>query len=237
MISATTDNTWQIAAQLRDLSRQFSPQLPTYLLAYEVSALLEFIPDLQKQVLIELLFHSGARINEALSLTPNDFALEGARPFVALKTLKQRSRGRPKKAQPVKRLVPLLDPAFAKKLNQYLATFGQVRSKPLWPVTAQTVRNWLTKAVEEAAKKDILFSIPISNHTFRHSYAMHLLLFGHIHIKRLQTYLGHKSLRSTEIYTQLMSLDAAVNEPALSFTVSASQNPLLGNQSLVALLR
>lgn len=36
---------WQIAAQMRDVSAKFMPQLPTYLLAYEVSALLNFIPD------------------------------------------------------------------------------------------------------------------------------------------------------------------------------------------------
>lgn len=218
---------WQIAAQMRDVSAKFMPQLPTYLLAYEVSALLNFIPDFYKQVLVELLFHSGARINEALALTPADFALESARPFVALKTLKQRSRGRPPKDQPAKRLVPILDGAFALKLRQFLATFGQQKNKLIWSVTAQTVRNWLSDAVKKAGEAGVKFSVEISPHTFRHSFAMHLLLFGHIHIKRLQSYLGHKSLRSTEIYTQMVSLDAGLTEPALSFTVADHSNPLL----------
>lgn len=225
---------WSIAAQLRDMSRLHLPQLPTYLLAYEVSALLAFIPDFYKQTLIELLFHTGARINEALALTPADFAMESARPFVALKTLKQRSRGRPPKDQPAKRLVPILDVDFADKLKRFLATFGQSKNKLIWDVTAQTVRNWLTDAVAQAAVAGVRFSIGITPHVFRHSFAMHLLLFGHIHIKRLQAYLGHRSIRSTEIYTQLLSLDAGATEPALSFTVAALQNPLLQPPSSMA---
>ena len=218
---------WQIAAQLRDMSRLHLPQLPTYLLAYEVSALLSFIPDFYKQTLIELLFHTGARINEALALTPADFAMESARPFVALKTLKQRSRGRPPKDQPAKRLVPILDVEFSQTLRQFLATFGQSKNKPIWNVTAQTVRNWLAEAVKQAAGSGVRFSVDITPHVFRHSFAMHLLLFGHIHIKRLQAYLGHRSMRTTEIYSQLLSLDAGVTEPALSFSVPTHENPLL----------
>lgn len=218
---------WVLAAQLRDHATQFLPEYPTYLLAYEVSALCHFLPDLYKQVLVAFLFHTGARIQEALALTPADFALESTRPFVALKTLKQRPRGRPRKNQPAKRLVPILDPQFAQQLRQFLATFGQQKTKPLWPITAQTVRNWLKGAVQKASENQITFTTTITPHTFRHSFAMHLLLFGHVHIKRLQAYLGHRSLRSTEIYMQLLSVDAGLSEPALSFMVPEQQNPLL----------
>ncbi|GKQ95550.1 hypothetical protein KAM451_43160 [Aeromonas caviae] len=56
---------------------------------------------------------------------------------------------------------------------------------------------------------------------------MHHLLQGNTHIKRLQAYLGHRSLRSTECYTQILALDAAASEIGLSFTVIGSDNPLL----------
>lgn len=214
---------WQIAAELRDLSMQYlQGQHVSYLLCYEVAALLSFIPDLQQRMLFELLFHCGGRINEVLALTPDDFALQSVRPFVILRTLKQRqnrARGRPKNDEPVKRLVPLLDPEFAQRLQDYLHTFGKKRAQRLYYITSQTARNWIATAVKEAKSQGIEFKVKISPHVFRHSYSMHLLLWGHIHMKRLQKYLGHKSQKSTERYTDLLAIDAAANEPPLSFTV------------------
>ena len=224
---------WHIAAELRNLAITHLQDAPRYLLAYEIAALLTFIPDLRQRMLIELMFHCGGRINEVLAITPADLALETARPFVALRTLKQRqhrSKGRPKKTEPAKRLVPLLDPEFVARLKQYLITFADGRNKPLWPVTAQTVRNWLQRAEATARAAGVVFEIHLHPHVFRHSYAMHLLLWGRIHIKRLQSYLGHKCLRSCEVYTQMLALDATANEPPLSFSVPATKNPLLLNR-------
>lgn len=44
-------------------------QLPKYLLAPEVSALLHYVPDLHRKMLLATLWNTGARINEALALT------------------------------------------------------------------------------------------------------------------------------------------------------------------------
>ncbi|WP_223953703.1 tyrosine-type recombinase/integrase, partial [Aeromonas caviae] len=69
--------------------------------------------------------------------------------------------------------------------------------------------------------------VALTPHVFRHSYAMHHLLQGNTHIKRLQAYLGHRSLRSTEVYTAVLALDAAASEIGLSFSVPIEGNPLL----------
>ncbi|HHQ4663879.1 TPA: hypothetical protein ACSPZY_004381 [Aeromonas veronii] len=50
---------------------------------------------------------------------------------------------------------------------------------------------------------------------------------ANLHIKRLQAYLGHRSLKSTEVYTQVLALDAAASEIGLSFSVANEGNPLL----------
>jgi integrase len=47
--------------------------LPKYLLAPEVSALLHYVPDLHRKMLLATLWNTGARINEALALTRADF--------------------------------------------------------------------------------------------------------------------------------------------------------------------
>ena len=50
-------------------------ELPKYLLAPEVSALLHYVPDLHRKMLLTTLWNTGARINEALALTRSDFSL------------------------------------------------------------------------------------------------------------------------------------------------------------------
>lgn len=49
-------------------------ELPKYLLAPEVSALLHYVPDLHRKMLLGTLWNTGARINEALALTRGIFA-------------------------------------------------------------------------------------------------------------------------------------------------------------------
>ncbi len=48
-------------------------ELPKYLLAPEVSALLHYVPDLHRRMLLATLWNTGARINEALALTRGIF--------------------------------------------------------------------------------------------------------------------------------------------------------------------
>ena len=57
-------------------------ELPKYLLAPEVSALLHYVPDLHRKMLLATLWNTGARINEALALTRSDFSLAPPYPFV-----------------------------------------------------------------------------------------------------------------------------------------------------------
>jgi integrase len=48
-------------------------ELPKYLLSPEVSALLHYVPDLHRKMLLATLWNTGARINEALALTRGIF--------------------------------------------------------------------------------------------------------------------------------------------------------------------
>ncbi|VCW48517.1 hypothetical protein BANRA_05074 [Escherichia coli] len=60
------------ALALRQMS-MVHDELPKYLLAPEVSALLHYVPDLRR-MLLATLWNTGARINEALALTRGFFA-------------------------------------------------------------------------------------------------------------------------------------------------------------------
>ncbi|BEM85508.1 resolvase (plasmid) [Serratia marcescens] len=200
-------------------------ELPKYLLAPEISALLHYVPDLHRKLLLATLWNSGARINEALALTRENFSLAPPYPFVQLATLKQRtekatrSAGRLPAASTPPRVVPLSDPQYVAQLQTMVATLkiplerrnartGRMEKARLWTVTDRTVRSWLAEAVDAAARDGVTFSVPVTPHTFRHSYAMHMLYAG-IPLKVLQALMGHKSISSTEVYTKVFALDVA----------------------------
>ncbi|VUS85628.1 Tyrosine recombinase XerD [Klebsiella pasteurii] len=81
---------------------------------------------------------------------------------------------------------------------------------PVWGVTDRTVRNWIERAVSAAERDGVRFSIAVSPHTFRHSFAMHLL-YGHVHPNVLQGLMGHEKFESTR-YTKIFALDVAASQ-------------------------
>lgn len=240
----TTPVSLDAARTMRDLAAQLGAGLPKYLLAPEVAVLLSYIDDLTARMYFDTLWNTGARLNEALALRPADFELEPTRkvpqPVVILKTLKQREReasrkpGRPartteihpdpryrKPPEPATRIVPLLDAAYVQRMREYLATWKKrVRLQPVWEITSrQTPLNWINTAIRRAESDGVTFSIPVTPHTFRHSYAMHLKMSG-VPDRVLQSLLGHRYVRSTEVYARVFSLDVLAGR-GLSFSYDA----------------
>lgn len=212
------------ALALRRMAKDHG-DMPLYLLGVEVTALLHYLPDLYQQTLVATLWNTGARINEALALTREDFHLDDHYPYVSLSTLKQRQEkaergpGAPAKNAVTRRQVTLSDDLFLSRFNSMVATLripkerrnpATDRMEPvrIWGVTDRTVRTWLNDAVARAADDGVTFSIPVTPHTLRHSYAMHMLYSG-VPLKVLQALMGHKSMKSTEVYTKIFALDVA----------------------------
>jgi site-specific recombinase XerD len=215
------------AVRLREMALAADLDVPRYLLAPEIAVLLDYLPDLRQRMLIETLWNTGARINEALALTPGDVFFNADLPFVRLRTLKQRvprPRRRPTKLWEAPfRAVPLPDMGYVRRLQEYFATFKLLtrRATPMWDVASQeTPRNWLRAAVHRAAEDGVTFSVrPITPHTFRHSYAVHLLMNA-VHIKQVQALMGHKRLENTEVYTKIFALDVT---PDLAFSLPVDE--------------
>lgn len=219
-----------------------SPDAPLYLLAPEVSLLLSHMHDLRERCYFETLWNTGARPNEALALTPADFDFRAVQPYVTLRTLKQRNRGpgRPAKNDLPIRNVALWDADYRARMQTLITTFGITKNQLLWPgrshndgsiksLSADTVSRWLNKAIELAQRDGVTFSVdPLTPKTFRHSFAMHIL-FNRIHPKVLQSLMGHKSFKSTEVYTQLFLFDiAGQHNVSFAFDVEQARRAISG---------
>jgi len=68
-------------------------ELPKYLLAPEVSAILHYVPDLHRKMLLATLWNTGARINEALALGRSDFILQPPTRLYSWPTLNSGRKG------------------------------------------------------------------------------------------------------------------------------------------------
>ncbi|EIL0917451.1 tyrosine-type recombinase/integrase [Salmonella enterica] len=233
------------ARTMRDYASQLGASMPKYLLAPEVAVLLSYFDDQHQRMYFDTLWNTGARPGEARAMRPVDFELEPSRhspqPLAVVKTLKQRDRearrgrGRPptkpepphpdpryrKPPEPVTRIVPLLDAAYVRRMREYLATWKKrIRHQPVWNISSrQTAVNWLDHALNRAASDGVTFPIPVTPHTFRHSFAMHLLMSG-VPEKVLQSLLGHRYARSTETYTRVFALDVLTTH-SLTFTIDS----------------
>ncbi len=81
------------------------------------------------------------------------------------------------KDEEVYRIVPLTDPHVRKV--RVLTTLRIGKQQLLWPVQSDnTPRNWIRKALDLAKRDSVTFSIPVTCHTFRHSFCMHLIQHG-----------------------------------------------------------
>lgn len=99
-------------------------QLPRYLLALGVTGLRLHIADWAQHAFINILWNTGARLNEALALHRRDFRLNNEIPHVVIRTAKQRraGSGRPRGDTSPNRVVPLSDPAYVDEMRQLFAS-------------------------------------------------------------------------------------------------------------------
>ncbi|MDR1865598.1 MAG: site-specific tyrosine recombinase XerD [Bacteroidales bacterium] len=174
-------------------------KLPDVLAVEEIDALLAAI-DLSKpagqrnKTMLETMYSCGLRVSELVSLRLSDLYLKEG--FI-------RVRGKGSK----ERLIPVSDKAIH-EIGLYLpdraalniakgyedCLFLSARGKTLTRVMVFTIIRDLTKAAG--------ISKHVSPHTFRHSFATHLMEGG-ADLRAVQEMLGHESIITTEIYTHL----------------------------------
>jgi integrase/recombinase XerD len=146
--------------------------------------------DIRLLALIELLYGSGLRASELVSL-PRSAALAG-RPLLAI-------TGKGGK----QRLVPISTRA-RETLQRWLAVPA---ANPRWLFPSRTghiSRIRLYQLIKEFAASAGIDPTKVSPHVLRHAFATHLLEGG-ADLRTLQTFLGHADIATTQIYTHVDS--------------------------------
>ena len=178
-------------------------KLPHFLSITEVDVLLK-TPDsstvmgLRDMAIMETLYSTGIRVSELVGLD------EGSIDFIA-GMIKVQGKGKKE------RLVPIGSPAI-KAINEYIDSKSMSKKKeeksvswsePLFlnkyggRLTARSVARSLNKYLKVSG-----INLLTSPHTFRHSFATHLLDKG-ADLRSVQEMLGHSSLSTTQVYTHI----------------------------------
>lgn len=186
-----------------DSPRQGS-RLPKYLGEDEVDLLLEAArsentrASLRLTAILELLYASGLRISELVSLPLAAVARE--RPVIIV-------RGKGNK----ERMVPVGAPARAAvasylEVRQSFIPVNTKNSRWLFPsrgAAGHVSRDAVAKSLKDLAIAAGIAPSRVSPHVLRHSFASHLLAHG-ADLRSLQQMLGHADISTTQIYTHVL---------------------------------
>ena len=163
--------------------------LPNVLSKEEVKLLLGSLMNVKHRAMLSLIYSCGLRSGELLNVQIGD--VESARNLLLIK----QAKGFKDRIAPLsnKAILLLRDYYQAYRPKKFLFE-GQY---PNTPYDARSLQQVMKKAIQKAG-----ITKPATLHWLRHSYATHLLEAG-TDLRYIQEILGHKSSRTTEIYTHV----------------------------------
>lgn len=182
----TMQRDWQVF----DLLRVNKPRvLPVVLSQAEVRAVLQAVHHPVRRMALTTIYALGLRLGEGRVLGTTD--IDGQRLMVWVRDGKgAKDRGIPLPRPLLTRLRHYWKSERPASPTKYLFVPQDGRA-PLHDTTLQ--KTFV------AARADARIDKPATIHTLRHSYATHLLEAG-VSLRTIQQVLGHKSLRTTELY-------------------------------------
>ncbi len=166
--------------------------LPVVLNKKEIKTLLSTIKNIKYFAIASTLYGAGLRLSECLNLKLQDIDSENM-----LITIRDGKGNKDRQT--------ILSKILLKTLRKY---YCKLDVKPLFflfpnktdinkPFSKRQTQSFIQKAGLSAR-----ISKPVSPHVLRHSFATHLLDDG-VNLRKIQIILGHKSLKTTSIYTHV----------------------------------
>jgi site-specific recombinase XerD len=164
-------------------------KLPVVLSPEEVTQFLECVTSRKHRAILTTCYAAGLRISEAVALTPP--AIDSKRMVLRV----EQGKGR-------KDRYVMLSP----KLLEILRTWWRVEKPKDWLFSGDMPGRHITRfAVEcecQKAHRISKISKPITPHSLRHAFAVHLLEQG-TDVRTIQLLLGHRSLTTTAKYLRI----------------------------------
>ena len=164
-------------------------KLPNVLSKQEVATVINAPTNLKHKTMLSLIYACGLRRSELLSLKPGN--IESKRHLLIILNAKGKKD----------RVVPISD-----KVIVMLREYYKVYKPKVWLFEGRKAAEQYSEvSLQKVLKKALATSKitkPVSLHWLRHSYATHLLEAG-TDLRYIQELLGHKSSKTTEIYTHV----------------------------------
>lgn len=165
--------------------------LPKYLSSEEIKLMIDTLKNLKHRCIVKLLYGCGLRLSELLNLKITD--IDSGNNIIHIRN----SKGN-------KDRVIMLSPILLKELREYYLVFKPnhylLEGQAGGIYSAKSVQNIVREAARKAGIKKT-----VTPHMLRHSFATHLLENG-TDIRFIQELLGHKSIKTTEVYTHITDI-------------------------------
>ena len=147
---------------------------------------------LRDKALLELLYATGARISEVVALNVDDM-LDG-------EVVRLFGKGNKQRVVPVGSYARAAIEAYLVRVRPVFSARGTATPALFLGSRGQRMSRQNAWIIIRAAAERAHLGVEISPHTFRHSFATHLLAGG-ADVRVVQELLGHASVSTTQIYT------------------------------------
>jgi integrase/recombinase XerD len=185
-------------------------RLPKALSQDQVQAMLDTPPveeplGLRDAALLELLYGTGARISEVVTLDVDDLTPALAADADSTPGLRLFGKGGKERVVPLGSYARRAVDAYLVRGRPALAAKGRGNAALLLNARGSRLSRQSAWTVVQTAARRAGITAEVSPHTLRHSYATHLL-DGGADVRVVQELLGHASVTTTQIYT-LVTVD------------------------------
>lgn len=183
----TLDKDWNIKRAIP--YHKTGRRLPEILSQDEIVRFFTAIRNLKHRAIVMTLYAGGLRISEALRLRPSH--IDSQRMVIRI----EQGKGRKDRYVPLSPILLAILREYWKLVRPKTWLFPNHRVDR--PLGARSIREVVRKASAAAGIRK-----KVRTHSMRHAFATHLMDRG-VNIRIIQTLLGHRSLRTTEIYTHV----------------------------------
>jgi len=169
-------------------------RLPTILNKNEIKAIFAQIRNIKHKAMLRLIYGCGLRVGELIRIQISDIDSDRKRMHIRC------SKGYQDRFVPINEMIIMELRKYYKayRPTKYLFEGQTTKSKKVAPpYSASSIRKIFKRSVYKAGIRK-----QVKLHSLRHSYATHLLEHG-VDLRYIQTLLGHKSSKTTEIYTHV----------------------------------